>query len=233
MTYIRFNVAPGAPFSLFFSLPSRLFFQRNATPLCDGVVIYIFSHCPSAFHQTLCQLLVPPFSSRPLSFTSMKKHLAKKQRGDLEEMHREEVENNNPYDALFSHLLNVNSQEKETYNKCSRYFMVVTLKYLLEECRRTYQASPAEFDGINHPFPNAFIMKALSFARNYCFENPELEMLYGDIKFSLLDASSYWRDGEEYQSWWKNNIERRATFNRFIDIANPATTETKLKKIQK
>lgn len=103
------------------------------------------------------------------------------------------------------------------YTTASKLFIIATLKHILHECEEI--SKQENFQGILHPFDDAFVCKCLNSARTYCIHNGHEELLYGPSKFDKDNTSTYWTESIQYFTWWKNFIERRAAFERLLELS--------------
>lgn len=96
-----------------------------------------------------------------------------------------------------------NSEAPVSSRGCSRAFIVSVLEQVLDYV-----------SGLPHSpdsYSAALVMSWLDEAKRRCLVGQVVSNL-GGTEFYVQDPKTYWTDPQQYHTWWKNNIERKAKY---------------------
>ena len=104
-----------------------------------------------------------------------------------------------------------------TSKGCSKVFILCALYRTLRGCRRELAAG----GDICFPFDVSRVATWLQEAAEDC-TRPQavvLQAQLGGVDFDSADRHTYWTEPKQLNTWWKNNLERKAQFARLVKEA--------------
>lgn len=86
---------------------------------------------------------------------------------------------------------------------------------------------------VSFPFPPEEVVVWMDEAKGDCLHMQDLQEAVGGAPFECSSPETYWTKSAQFQTWWKNNIERKAKFQGLIrdaDSSKPGVITGKSKR---